>query len=611
MEDLVRTRVAEPTEAQLDLIETPLAFAALDGTITVANRAFRTWTADAAQLDVALRLALPELATMLNAGKPQVVKATVTNARGRTFPVEYLVRLADPDRVVIEGRDVSRVFEKEAMLQAFARTIEVNNRLLTRQKAEIGELLGDIKVAYASVQRLLDTADQGFVTIDRDARLLASRSAAFDRWFGAPPVGARFAECLGTMSADVATMFELFWNQLATGVLPIDLALEMLPAELRAAGRWFRLVYQPELDAGGALCTLLVAISDVTDEIERQRAEARHSELANLSARFSSDRGGFVQFVTESDALIAAITAPAAGGAELLRAIHTLKGNCGLFGAQVIAARCHELEDQLAELGDGSSEVARRALAEDWRALRRRTSMFLEHSTDGVWVTRDELGALQARIGAMTGAEVQRALETWMWESGDRRLERLGAQVRELGVQLTRGPIDVVVDGGGLRFDPVRWNAFWMSLVHLVANSVDHGIEPSDERVGCGKPARARVELRVRGDGAQLVIEIGDDGRGIDWVAVARAARGRGLDTGSHGALVQSLFADGLSTRAEVDAVSGRGVGLAAVRAATERLAGTIEVESEPGRGTTFRFRFPMIGVATTRDAEPARRSVA
>ena len=610
------SRRADPAQSQLDLLETPLALVAVDGTIEVANRAFRAWTAnDAPALGPALGVELGAILGALRAGKPHVIKATARTPRGRTIPVEYQLRLATCDgreTLVVEGRDLSRAHEKEAMLQAFAKTIEVNNRVLTTQKTEIAKLLDNVNAAYAAVQRLLDAADQGFVTLDRAARLLPGRSAAFDRWFASPPVGTRFVACLARLSPDVAVMFELFWAQIEDELLPLEVLLDMLPGEMRGAGRCYRIAYKPELDAAGALVNLLVVISDVTDEIERERAEAQQTELSNLLARFSSDRAGFVQFVHEADALIATITAPGVARVEVMRGLHTLKGNCGLFGAQAIATHCHRLEDHLAEHDDAASESERRALGEDWRALRRRIGVVLEHGGDGVWIGRDELDDLRDRVPKMSCDDVRRALATWTWESANRRLGRLGAQVRELAARLERGPIDVVVDGGGLRFDPTHWSPFWISLVHLVLNSVDHGVEPADQRARAGKPARARVTLRAWLAGAQVLIEVGDDGRGIDWRAVARAAAARGLDTSSNEALVRSLFVDGMSTRTAVDAQSGRGVGLAAVRAACERLGGTIEVESELGVGTVFRFRFAATCVAAFVDVEQvAQRSVA
>lgn len=610
--DRFASRVLEPEGSQLDLLDTPLAFAALDGAIQIANRAFRGWTGNAAgTLQDAIGLPLADALAVLARNKPYVVKATGRAPRGRPIPVEYHLRIAvyDGEEVlVVEGRDLSRVLEKEAMLQAFARTIEVNNRLLANQKGEIAKLYDEVKDAYAAVQRLLDSADQGFVTLDRGARLLQGRSAAFDRWFDAPPAGTRFADCLERMNSDVAAMFEVLWNQLAQDVLPLDALFEMLPTDLIAGARRFRLSYRPSCDDAGALVSVLVVITDITAEVERERAEAQQCELSNLLARFSSDRAGFVQFMSEADALIATITAPEVDRVELFRAVHTLKGNCALFGAQVIAGLCHELEDQLGELGEGT-EAPARALGESWRALRQRIGVFLEHGGDGVWIARDEIDDLRRRIPSLAADDLRRKLDSWTWESATRRLARLGAQARELAARLARGAVDVVIDGGGLRFEPARWNPFWVSLVHLVLNSIDHGIEPASHRLAAGKPARARLALCTRLDGDHVVFEISDDGRGIDWRAVARAAAVRGLDTDSNDALVRSLFVDGLSTREDVDAQSGRGVGLAAVRAACERLGGTIAVDSTPGTGTTFRFRLPALGVAAAHDDEPATRT--
>jgi HPt (histidine-containing phosphotransfer) domain-containing protein/two-component sensor histidine kinase len=603
-------------DGELDLIETPIAFAALDGDLVTANRAFRAWSAsEAAGLGEVLGIDVRAAVEGLRAGKPQVVKATARTPRGRAMPVEYQLRLVQRDgseAIAIEGRDLSRVHEKEAMLQAFARTIEVNNRSLVSQKAEIAKLLDEVGAAYAAVQRLLDAADQGFATLDREARLLPGRSAAFDRWFDAPPVGTPFASCLHALNPDVAAMFELFWQQIERQLLPLDVLLDMLPTELHTGRRWFRLSYKSELDGAGELVTLLLVISDITDEIERSRIEAQQHELASLLARLINDRPGLVQFVREADALIVTITAPLVARVELYRAVHTLKGSCALFGAAAMAKQCHELEDRLSELGDAAADLERGALGESWRALRHRVAVFLEYSGDDIWIARAELDELRRRLPAMSTDEVLGALETWTWESATRRLTRIGVQLREVAARLERGPVDVVIDGGGLRLDPVRWSGFWSSMVHLVVNAVDHGIDPPEQRAALGKPPSARMTLRTWVADDRVVFELGDDGRGIDWAAVARKAGERGLDITSQAALVQSLFVDGISTRATVDAQSGRGVGLAAVRAACERLSGAIEVDSEPGRGTVFRFRFPAIGVAVRQDADLApERSVA
>jgi two-component system chemotaxis sensor kinase CheA len=99
-------------------------------------------------------------------------------------------------------------------------------------------------------------------------------------------------------------------------------------------------------------------------------------------------------------------------------------------------------------------------------------------------------------------------------------------------------------------------------------------------------------------DGDALVVEIADDGRGIDWSRVRDKATAAGLPANNQSDLVEAVFADGVSTAQETTELSGRGVGLAAVRAACKSLGGAAELDSTPGQGTRFRFRVPVTKAA-------------
>ncbi len=137
-------------------------------------------------------------------------------------------------------------------------------------------------------------------------------------------------------------------------------------------------------------------------------------------------------------------------------------------------------------------------------------------------------------------------------------------------------------------------------LMHLVRNAIDHGLEGPEARVAAGKPRAGRLELRAFPRGNQVVIEVKDDGRGIDEIAIKRTALERGIVDDEHvgqmdkRAIWNLIFQPGFSTRREVSAVSGRGVGLDVVKTNIARLSGLVDVDSTNGRGTRFTITLPM-----------------
>ena len=136
------------------------------------------------------------------------------------------------------------------------------------------------------------------------------------------------------------------------------------------------------------------------------------------------------------------------------------------------------------------------------------------------------------------------------------------------------------------------------ALRHLVTNAVDHGCDTPSERLAAGKPAQATVTVSARAAGSTIVIEVADDGYGIDEEALRLSAIERGLLTADSQVtgqpLLSVLFQPGFSTRDEVTSTSGRGVGLDVVRTAVEDLGGTVEIESELGVGTSFVMTLPV-----------------
>jgi two-component system chemotaxis sensor kinase CheA len=177
-----------------------------------------------------------------------------------------------------------------------------------------------------------------------------------------------------------------------------------------------------------------------------------------------------------------------------------------------------------------------------------------------------------------------------------RRFPRL---VRDVA-KLCANDVTLSVSGQDTELDKGLLDALAEPMVHLVRNAVDHGIETPAERRAAGKPDQGTVRLDACHQGNQVVIDISDDGRGIDTAAVRAEAVSRGLVTSEQAARMTEseatdlIFEPGFSTAAHVSEISGRGVGMDVVKAALQKLKGSISIESQPGRGTTFQLRLPL-----------------
>jgi len=168
---------------------------------------------------------------------------------------------------------------------------------------------------------------------------------------------------------------------------------------------------------------------------------------------------------------------------------------------------------------------------------------------------------------------------------------KLSRSVRKLARELNKD-IELVLLGEETELDKMLVEEISDPLMHIIRNALDHGIEPPQERIAAGKDAKGRVTLSAYPQGNSVLIDISDDGRGIDPQKIREAAIRTGLDASADP--YDLLFAPGLSTAAEVSEVSGRGVGLDVVKKNIQALKGSIEVISEPGRGTTFRIMLPI-----------------
>ncbi len=340
---------------------------------------------------------------------------------------------------------------------------------------------------------------------------------------------------------------------------------------------------------------------------------------------------------------------------DLKRELHTLKGNAGMMGFTDIQGLAHEMEENLQESEGGEVDVgglftfldqvtaALKALSGTPKVAPEEESQLEEvvaateppeGSVRIPFSALDELMDLLAEMviirnqltdavsrGRMVNTEAEdfaaRARDAWddlavTYEGLGKTLDFIQDRVVRLrmvplgtlfgslkrivydeGVR-TGKEVELETSGGEAPLDKSLLELASEALGHLIRNAVIHGIELPNMREAAGKPRGSVVRVLASARGDEVLIEVSDDGAGIDPVALRNTAEQRGINMSLVEDVYSVLFFPGFSTRTEADLSSGRGVGLSAVLEAVQEKGGTIEVTSEIGVGTTFHLRLPL-----------------
>src|SRR6266478_4960271 len=319
-------------------------------------------------------------------------------------------------------------------------------------------------------------------------------------------------------------------------------------------------------------CRIPSVVSDCRIERAPTLETAEHELLGALLEKQAAD---LASKAGEVSASAAAQKSPAVGSAAAAVAESTLR---------VDAARIDAVMNLVGELIIGKSMLNRSLTEFDQR-----------HARDPVRAKLSDALAFQSRVLD----ELHKCVLKIRMVPVEQLFRRFPRLVRDVAKQCGK---DVALDLSGQNTDLDKGilDALAEPLMHLVRNAVDHGIEAADARLTAGKAARGTIYLNAYHQGTQVVIEVRDDGRGIDPVQLrARAVEKKILKPEEAKRLTDQetlnlIFESGFSTASEVTEVSGRGIGMDVVRTVLDRLKGTVHVSSKKGRGSTFQLRVPL-----------------
>lgn len=318
-------------------------------------------------------------------------------------------------------------------------------------------------------------------------------------------------------------------------------------------------------------CRIPAVVSDVRIEAAHQAESAEHELLGEILEAQAAQVANQAADTGENGAA----KQQAGASAVTTFAESTLR---------VDAARIDAVMNLVGELIIGKSMLSR-TLAE----------FDLHHSKDPARMKLAEALGFQSRVLD----ELHKCVLKIRMVPVEQLFRRFPRVVRDVA-KLCGKDIALEVAGEHTDLDKGILDALAEPLTHLVRNAADHGIEPPDDRLSAGKPARGTIYLNAYHQGTQVFIEVRDDGGGVDLDLVRQQAVRSGLlkadevQRVSEPDLLNFIFEPGLSTASEVTEVSGRGVGMDVVRTVIDRLKGTVHVASEKGKGTSIQLRVPL-----------------
>lgn len=492
-------------------------------------------------------------------------------------------------------RSARRVKESLSGLRAQNQELESLSLELRGMNEGLETLVAARSLALAKRERelrlVLDSMEEALVSVGLDGALTGECSKSALAWFGQPEPEQRVWTYLFRDAPALREGFEIGFEQVTDALLPFEAAVGCLPARFERTGRTYSIEYRP-VHEGAQVKSVLLVISDITAVLAAERGEREAREEQALLSGLLRDKQGFQLFLQDCRGLLRELQR-ASEREPLLRALHTLKGNTAMYGVSSVAKLCHELEDEMLE--SATVPVAQRFQAITAQFEERVASVEeLAGGNESIELSERDYDELKHGLANRQSVEeLLPVVEAWRWLQISQVLGRLGGQARRVAVRLDKS-VEIALSHGDLRIAPGPLDDFFASLVHVVRNSLDHGIESAAERKAQGKPELGRLELRsFLADDGKLVVEIEDDGRGIDFEALEAAAARAGHQAKSRDELVSAMLQSGVTTREEATELSGRGVGLAAVAHACRQAGGELQVRSDRGRGTQFRFAFP------------------
>jgi len=451
-----------------------------------------------------------------------------------------------------------------------------------------------VKERTDQINTILTNVTSGFLLIDRQGRILPGFTESCRNLLGVQLEAGQILSDAIQLDKSLKKSFRVAITQVFEDSLPTEVSLSQIPSRVRLKERTLGLSCVALRDATQCIHALLFTIHDATD---LQEAE-HHVRVNEMLLGIIQEKESFKFFMKDYREELKAILIEAEQGHQpkLRSFLHTLKGNLAAFAIQELVTYIHQIEGQ--NRLEKSDIIA---LADRFEDLLNSHEKILRL---GTWdqqimeVNRDDFLAVEAYVRQRI-KDPDRAL-----------IIDLCQKSRQMSIQTYIGPMEnsainlaqrlgkslrCEIEGKFLRVDE-QYAFVLRNLIHIIRNSVDHGIELPEDRGDKGPEGFIRIHFVFDSDSFRISVE--DDGAGLKLDKIREKALQLGMapDRMSDEDLTRAILQHGFSTADSESLISGRGVGMAAVYEAVQKLNGSLDIKNQIGRGVRFEIKLPLLG---------------
>jgi two-component system chemotaxis sensor kinase CheA len=544
-------------------------------------------------------------------------------------PLREIESLAEATNVIMyKMKDFSEKLQQQKdVLEDQNEELEAQNEELTTSKQLLQSAQHQLIRSGKSIRNLLDNAGQGFLTFGTDLKVDPDYSLECSSIFGREIGGVSFAELLGEGDEEQQRFLENLLQKLFTepDKQKRSIYFPLLTDEIVINYRNIRLDYkmiQSTEDASAE--SIMVILTDITEKRELQSQMEHERNILKMVVKVIVNYGDFMDCVRnarvfyefELPELLRSEDSVKTKLLSLYRDTHTYKGNFAQFGLVKVVERLHDAETKLSQLIRRADELTQEELAaciadlhiEDWltddmAVLQSVLGDSFFNQEDLLMIDKTKIMEIERKMLAVLSPNECKLLlpdlRKLRYKPFRELFKTYPEYVNGLAERMEKFIHPITITGGDFAADTETYYDFSRSLIHVFRNMIDHAVEPVDVRAEAGKDEAAAISCHIELNGGGIMMELSDDGTGIDAAAIRKRLADKGICTREAAEqltdqeAISFIFHDEFSTKDHVSDISGRGIGLSSVKAEVEKLGGSIEVFTEVGKGTMMRFQLP------------------